>query len=519
MKYYSVFSGVEAATLAWEPLGWEPLLFCEIDEFPSAVLSERFPDVPNIGDITKINWKKAVKTYGKPDLVVGGSPCQAFSIAGLREGLKDPRGNLMLEWLRVVDEVKPEFALWENVPGVLSDKTGAFRTLLDSLQSLGYIIDMDILDAQHFGVAQRRKRVFVLGWRVETLLKRKTSTSGAITAQILGKILLSTLEGLLAESEKERASSDCAESSRDGLLKRMKSFGLRTEEDLLMWLRSLEGEKGRLALELKNLATPLGMKSRDMLDTEATSVFERMENERSFTELLWRTISGETSDGMNAYTTSTSTNLTTRSRIFICSTAGLIIARLMSHWKQLDRVYCNEGLYISTLLKEFTSYAIRENERADLFNGFDDILAYIGREAERQEKIIRDFGNECGREIQLEPESLPWNPQSSREKRQELAGRAEGGAQSAGFKFHQGAGAGNIGYEEEDSSTLTADYHNPDVMCMTGWQANSMVSDEISGTLTAHEAKGGSFIVRKMTSECVPSQDACGMRRGVARDR
>ena len=161
----------------------------------------------------------------------------------------------MLEWLRVVDEVKPEFALWENVPGDLSDKTGAFRTLLDSLQSLGYIIDMDILDAQHFGVAQRRKRVFVLGWRAETLLKRKTSTSRTITAQILGKILLDTLEGLLAESEKGHASSACAEISRDGLLKRMKSLGLRTEEDLSTWLKSLEDQKERLALELKNLAT------------------------------------------------------------------------------------------------------------------------------------------------------------------------------------------------------------------------------------------------------------------------
>ena len=468
MKYVSLFSGIEAASVAWGPLGWEPLAFSEIDAFPCAVLAERFPGVPNLGDITKIDWKKAVKTYGKPDVVVGGSPCQAFSVAGLREGLKDPRGNLMLEWLRVVDEVKPEFALWENVPGVLSDKTGAFRTLLDSLQSLGYIIDMDILDAQYFGVAQRRKRVFVLGWRAETLLKRKTSTSRTIMAQILGKILLSTLEGLLAESEKERASSDCAESSRGGLLKRMKSFGLRTEEDLLMWLRSLEGEKGRLALELKNLATPLGMKSRDMLDTEATSVFERMENERSFTELLWRTISGETSDGMNAYTTSTSTNLTTRSRIFICSTAGLIIARLISHWKQLDRVYCNEGLYISTLLKEFTSYAIRENERAGLFNGFDDVLAHIGREAERQEKIIRDLGNERGREIQLEPESLRWDFGSSREKRKALASGADGSPRAAGFKFHQGSGAGNIGYEDELSPTLIADWHNPAILQITG---------------------------------------------------
>ena len=103
--------------------------------------------------------------------------------------------------------------------------------------------------------------------------------------------------------------------------------------------------------------------------------------------------------------------------------------------------------------------------------------------------ILENRGGAC--EVLLEPESLSWDLKSSREKRQELAGRSEGCAQSAGFKFHQGAGAGNIGYEEENSPTLTADYHNPAVMCMSGWQANSIVSDEMCGTLTAHDARGG----------------------------
>lgn len=561
MRYVSVFSGVEAATLAFAPLGWESVCFCEVDDFPSAVLKYRYPRVPNLGDITKVRWKEVLREWGPVDLVVGGSPCQAFSIAGLREGLRDPRGNLMLEWLRVVDEVKPEFALWENVPGVLSDKTGAFRTLLDSLQSLGYIIDMDILDAQYFGVAQRRKRVFVLGWRVETLLKKKTSTSRTITAQILGKILLDTLKGLSAESEKGHASSDCAGSSRDGLMKRMRSFGLRTEEDLLTWLKSLEGEKGRLALELKNLATRLGTKSRGTLDTEATSVFEKMEDERSFTELLWRTISAESSKKENASTISTSTSLTTRSKIFICSAAALTIARLISHWKQLDRVYCNEGLYISTLLKEFTSYAIRKNERANLFDGFDDVLSHIGREAERQEKIVRDFGNERGREIQLEPESLRWDTPSSREKSKELAAGAGGCAEAAGgalnpegpqskrgfssdgpaptlssgtgegmsiqpsvlcagFKWFAGAKAGGVGYEPDASPTLTADYHNPAVLNLQGSQVDREPKNGPGGKGWCDPDENGAYTLNAtdrhvvcMTDtqpNCMVSDEVCG---------
>ena len=163
MRYVSVFSGVEAATLAWEPLGWEPVCFSEIDEFPSAVLAERFPNVPNLGDITKVDWKKAVKTYGKPDLVVGGSPCQSFSIAGGRTGLEGASG-LMWEYVRCVRELMPRWLLWENVPGALSSSHGEdFRCLLEALDACGYGLAWRVLDAEFFGVAQRRERVFLVG--------------------------------------------------------------------------------------------------------------------------------------------------------------------------------------------------------------------------------------------------------------------------------------------------------------------------------------------------------------------
>ena len=163
MRYYSIFSGIEAASVAWSPLGWEPLAFSEIDEFPSAVLKTRFPSVPNLGDITEINWKGAVRDFGKPDIVVGGSPCQSFSIAGGRTGLEGASG-LMWEYVRCVREVKPDWLLWENVPGALSSSHGEdFRCLLESLDALGYGLAWRVLDAQFFGVAQRRERVFVVG--------------------------------------------------------------------------------------------------------------------------------------------------------------------------------------------------------------------------------------------------------------------------------------------------------------------------------------------------------------------
>ena len=163
MRYVSVFSGIEAASVAWEPLGWEPMAFSEIDAFPSAVLAERYPDVPNLGDITKVNWGDFIEAHGIPDVVVGGSPCQSFSIAGGRESLGG-ESRLMFEYIRAVRELRPRWLLWENVPGVLNTRDNAFVQLLDSLQELGYGLAWRVLDAQFFGVAQRRRRVFLVGY-------------------------------------------------------------------------------------------------------------------------------------------------------------------------------------------------------------------------------------------------------------------------------------------------------------------------------------------------------------------
>ena len=163
MRYVSTFSGIEAASVAWDCLGWEPMAFCEIDQFPSAVLAERYPGVPNLGDMTKVDWRNFAKRNGKPDLLVGGSPCQSFSIAGTRTGL-DGASGLMWEYVRAVRELRPRWILWENVPGALSSTHGEdFRCLLEALDGIGYGLAWRVLDAQFFGVAQRRRRVFLVG--------------------------------------------------------------------------------------------------------------------------------------------------------------------------------------------------------------------------------------------------------------------------------------------------------------------------------------------------------------------
>lgn len=152
---------MEAASVAWHDLGFTPIGFSEIEPFPCEILKQRFPNTPNYGDLTK--YKDWPIEPGSVDLLVGGTPCQAFSVAGLRRGLADPRGNLALIFLGLADHLKPRWILWENVPGVLTSSGGRdFGSFLAGLAELGYSASWRICDAQNFGVAQRRRRVFVV---------------------------------------------------------------------------------------------------------------------------------------------------------------------------------------------------------------------------------------------------------------------------------------------------------------------------------------------------------------------
>lgn len=190
-SFGSVCSGIEAASVAWHPLGWRASWLAEIEPFPSAVLTHRWPEVPNLGDMTKLAKRVLVSAIPAPDVLVGGTPCQAFSVAGMREGLADPRGALTIKYVELADAAdlvrtragKPaSIVVWENVPGVLSDKGNAFGCFLgalvgesDALQPAGgkwtdagcvygptRTAAWRVLDAQYFGLAQRRRRVFVV---------------------------------------------------------------------------------------------------------------------------------------------------------------------------------------------------------------------------------------------------------------------------------------------------------------------------------------------------------------------
>ncbi|WP_348995949.1 DNA cytosine methyltransferase [Achromobacter sp. HNDS-1] len=196
MRFLSVCSGIEAASVAWNPLGWKAVAFSEIEPFPCAVLAHHYPDTPNWGDMTKYKeWPDA-----SIDLLCGGTPCQSFSVAGLRKGLDDPRGDLMLTFGAIAAKYRPKWLVWENVPGVLSSNEGRdFGTFLGMLGQLGYGYAYRVLDAQYFGVPQRRRRVFVVGylgdWRsaAAVLFERYSLSGNPAPSREAGKVPSPTL--------------------------------------------------------------------------------------------------------------------------------------------------------------------------------------------------------------------------------------------------------------------------------------------------------------------------------------
>ena len=197
MKYLSVCSGIEAATVAWHPLGWEPVAFSEIEPFPSALLAHHYPNTPNLGDMTKyLEWPEEL--LAEVDLIVGGIPCTAFSVAGARNSLSDPRGQLTLTYVKLINHIdsirkkydrQPTIIIYENVPGIYSTRDNAFGCLVGALCGQDEAIETETgkwpttgifwgaqrrvgyrtLDAQYFGVAQRRRRCFIVAVANETI--------------------------------------------------------------------------------------------------------------------------------------------------------------------------------------------------------------------------------------------------------------------------------------------------------------------------------------------------------------
>lgn len=265
LTYGSVCSGIEAVTVAWAGLPTKPLWFSEIEKFPCQLLQYHYPDVLNVGDMLNIKDLLKIGVIPKPDVLVGGTPCQAFSIAGMRKGLADERGQLTMTFVEIADEIKPKFILWENVPGVLSDKDNAFGNFIAALageseellpsgkrwSNAGCVFGPErvvawrVLDAQYFGVAQRRRRVFVVA----------CPRDGADPTKILFEPESLCRNSPPSRSERKETTRDVGNSSQIGY--RMLSFSEYTDDNIASTMKARDF-KGFTDLVVGTLDTQCG---------------------------------------------------------------------------------------------------------------------------------------------------------------------------------------------------------------------------------------------------------------------
>ena len=471
MRYLSLFSGVEAATVAWEPLGWEAVAFAEIEPFPSAVLAHHWPDVPNLGDVSQIT-EEMLRELGHIDLVVGGSPCQSFSIAGLRKGLADPRGNMTLEFLRIISAVSPQYVVFENVPGLLSDKTGALNCLLDGLGVLGYSVDLQQLCASDFGLAQRRKRVFLVAslglrqkadtssitttstaqpwwpttWDVPVgLSKRKPSslewpsqtdlgvtkkfrTCATTIAENLGKLSLITLAELSDRSQNMRKDSALQGVSVDIVPTMMHSLGMPSNglETLSTWMTfwgpSLKGLVDHLLQCQDDYVNWDSLYGRDHESGVQISLADAMcvktESASWSIEWLLRNLLVEIYTTMKLSTTSTWTKPIISARTYCFVEVVANIRRYMinlSRWPEALSV--PDSLFL-TMIDESMSYATKRNVKRFIKNHSPNSSSDGEPQAPQGETLL-DTGDWASRPpILLERESLRGDTPPSREARE-----------------------------------------------------------------------------------------------------
>lgn len=436
MRYLSVCSGIEAATVAWHPLGWEPLAFSEIEAFPRAVLKHHWPEVPLHGDFTTIE----AADYGRPDLLVGGTPCQSFSVAGLRGGMADERGNLALEFIKLADRLRPAFIVWENVPGILSDSGGAFQCFLDGLEEIGYIVDVDILDAQFFGVPQRRRRVFVCGQHRGDLLKTKTTSSALTIAQCLIETLHAICREGLCKYGSAPGSLASAALSVDGAKRRIRLFEIAEQGASLRLLPHLAEALQRCQRGRGNSDLADGGKEAGGMPAGLWTAL-KMAGLFTPTEQSLSASLAEPFDLMRSFTTSTAIKTITARQIYICSQAVLNIAGLIARLNHSHPCFWSAASSALIALREFTHYA--RSTVNDLFGDLERLQPWIDflRQADELCEFIGDIGIGSFGKVFSVADSLRGHPPPRRE-----AGERTPGAIGARSCLSVGAQDGAAGH-------------------------------------------------------------------------
>jgi DNA-cytosine methyltransferase len=444
---------------------------------------------------------------GEIDVVCGGTPCQSFSVAGLRKGLEDPRGNLMLTFMAILDKYKPKFVLWENVPGVISSNEGAdFALFLDGLEELGYIADIDIHDAQFFGLAQRRRRVFVCAQSRDFLLNSKTISSALTISQCLAEILVLILavnKSLSATGLRGLAFD--ATKPINSLQRRMRLFGLQKEEAALMLQKSLDVLQVSFDCEQKDWESLIGKNgqedSRILGDTEflKLSKQEAWRAECRSTGLSLSNTLEELLQVMKKCTTLTSKNEITESTIYFCAKALLNIAAPITQSMQSSPSFWSATLSISTALKEFMNYARSQN--SDLFTdvgGLHDWNDFIRQASGACQSFGSFRARQHTKEVFPITAGLRRDLAPSRETGQEVAGTIA-------------AGAGDGGQPTGVAPTVIGN--------VEGGAATTLSSREYKGLSCGRDGMTSAAVVYEAMSQAIPIHDQATRFAGKRGDK
>jgi len=442
LTHGELFSGIDGFALAALDSDIKTLWASEIESFPIAVSKARFPHIKHLGDITKVKGADIEPV----DIISGGFPCQDVSVAGNRAGLAGQRSGLFFEAIRIIEEMieatngeYPKFIIIENVPGLLSSNNGKdMEAVLDTLQNLGFIVDANILDAQYFGVPQRRRRVFITCLKVDIILQMKTPISLATISQLQIEILLCILNEQLNLSAGDATSSVWKEKrlSAGGLQRKMKLFSIEEKENF----ETLQNKWAEICQTLLKEQSVLEH-NLDVLDTTTkVDIYKsdcqtEMEQEKLIGNILrlWRELLGELYCQENSSITSTALKVTTNQIIYGCANLVENIALLIGLLKNYYQTSCEIELFILTAREACISYARQTN--SELFTDMEwvhywnDYLKWSSSHTEQFEQYFR--GERAG-EILLEPEGVFRDIEESGDEGEDFASDVGSGIKGTG---------------------------------------------------------------------------------------
>lgn len=408
----SLFAGIGGIDLALERAGVKVVAAVEIDPAARGVLADRFPGVKLFNDVCEVTGDELRAAGFVPDrgILAGGWPCTGNSVAGRRQGFNDPRSGLWRQVVRLLDETRPAWFLGENVPGLLSVNGGDdWRQVLDDLTSRRYVVDVNIYDAQFFGVPQRRRRVFLTCQSVDDLVRRKTSSSALVLAQCLIEISLLSLVVLSRGSARGLPPWDSPENCVAGLRQRMQNFGLEQPSVLQSWPHVLAEAPARRGNEPSSSGSVRGVSTPAAdLPTEGTSSpgsTEAASGTSLSTVLSWKTLLADLLPIARSCTTSTPSRQTTTSGIYTCARALLSISEYIAALSDLSPTCWQPVSSASTAIEVLTSYA--RSTDGDLLAWMDGLHDFVDlvAPAERLLVALRHLGDGAApAEVLLEPE-------------------------------------------------------------------------------------------------------------------